>query len=97
MTDPGQDVDARWEDDGLPALGDETQDEALPGDREHAPASLDWGTTPDEESRDEPLDARLAREEPDVPLPVVETAESRGLTAEESAVHVVEEGHGLTD
>lgn len=39
----------------------------VPGDRDDRPLGLDeWGTTAEEERRGEPLDGRLAREEPDV-------------------------------
>jgi hypothetical protein len=48
----------------------------LPPDREDGPLALDeFGTTAEEQRHGEPLDARLAREEPDV-----ETAESAGAS-----------------
>jgi len=42
--------------------GDPQEGVSPPSDR---PASLDWGTTAIEQSEDEPLSARLARERPD--------------------------------
>jgi uncharacterized protein DUF5709 len=81
--DPG----SRFEDAGIPDLQDGTpeQQEAedpqelpLPGDAPNA--SVDWGTTAEEQREGEPLDLRLSREEPD---PVLEeiNGEKRRPTA----------------
>jgi hypothetical protein len=45
--------------------GDVQEEIPVPGDR--PVASTDWGTTASEESQGEPMDLRLAREEPDMP------------------------------
>jgi hypothetical protein len=88
---------------------------------DHPQAVDEWGTTAAEELRGEPLDLRLAREEPDGPDTVVEvvrplyqpgaeywiddeTAEVGDFdalredtpSAEELAVHVVDEPPGIT-
>ena len=47
------------------ATGDPQEGASPPTDR---PASLDYGTTAYEQEHEEPLDAKLAREVPDVPL-----------------------------
>jgi hypothetical protein len=86
-------------------------------------AAGDWGTTPEEQRRGEPLDVILAREEPDAPVVIDESvaghlyqpgAESWAddepaevgdvdaiwedtLSAEESAVHIVDDPPGATD
>ncbi len=71
-----RDAGSRFEDAGIPDLQDGTpaQQEAedpqelpLPGDAPNA--SVDWGTTVEEQVEGEPHDVRLAREEPD---PVIE-------------------------
>ena len=115
--------------DGIPAT-DEVPEELLrtgevsegpipPGDRPLV--ADDWGTTPWEEREGEPLDLRLAREEPDgpglldEPVPLLyqpgaeywedeEPAEIGDVdarwedtpSAEELAIHVVEEPPGIT-
>ena len=69
--DPG----SRFEDAGIPDLQDGTpeqqqaedpQELPLPGDAPNA--SVDWGTTVEEQIQGEPLDVRLAREQPDPTL-----------------------------
>ena len=52
------------DDDGKRITGDAQEQMAVPAER--PVASTDYGTTADEELHDEPLDARLAREEPDM-------------------------------
>jgi hypothetical protein len=84
--DPG----SRFEDAGIPDLQDGTpeQQEAedpqelpLPGDAPNA--SVDWGTTVEEQIEGEPHDVRLARELPD---PVLEEInDGRRRRADESA------------
>jgi len=66
-------VRSRFEDEGIPDLQEETPGVPEAGDAEELPlpgtepgAVLDHGTTAEEQLRGEPLDARLAREEPDV-------------------------------
>jgi hypothetical protein len=78
--DPG----SRFEDAGIPDLQDGTpeQQEAedpqelpLPGDAPNA--SVDWGTTDEEQVEGEPHDVRLAREEPDPTLEEINGARRR--------------------
>jgi hypothetical protein len=78
--DPG----SRFQDAGIPDLQDGTpeQQEAedpeelpLPGDAPNA--SVDWGTTAEEQREGEPLDVRLAREEPDPALEEVNDGRRR--------------------
>jgi hypothetical protein len=75
MTAQPSDRGSRFEDAGIPDLQDGTpeqqraedpQELPLPGDRPNA--SVDWGTTAEEEREGEPLDVRLAREAPDPAL-----------------------------
>jgi len=56
------------EQDGKRVTGDTQEEIAVPGER--PVASVDYGTTQSEEANDEPLDGRLAREEPDLPATV---------------------------
>ena len=95
------------------ATGDPQEGTPPPSDR---PAAADYGVTADEQSRPEPLDQRLAREQPDIARPdalgvvIVEPedeelglddeedlvgragdAPESGLSAEEAAVHIVDE------
>jgi hypothetical protein len=84
--DPG----SRFEDAGIPDLQDGTpelqeaedpQELPLPGDAPNA--SVDWGTTVEEQIEGEPHDVRLARELPD---PVLEEInDGRRRRADESA------------
>jgi hypothetical protein len=97
------------------ATGDPQEGTPPPSDR---PAAADYGVTAEEQSRPEPLDRRLAREEPDTlareePGTVLVGPEDEGLglpdderemvgrvevdpllgsSAEEAAVHIVDEG-----
>lgn len=66
---------SRFEDAGIPDLQDGTPEQhwsedpeelPLPGDRPNA--SVDWGTTVEEQLEGEPLDRRLKRERPDPAL-----------------------------
>jgi hypothetical protein len=76
MTEPeGQTArDISYEDDGVPEIADDDNPtSALAEDPEFAPvpgerpnASIDFGTTAEEQSEGESLDGRLAREVPDV-------------------------------
>jgi hypothetical protein len=69
------------------ATGDPQEGASPPSDR---PAAADYGTTAREQSRPEPLDARLARELPDDESEIVGRAsppETGGLSAEEAAIH----------
>lgn len=63
---------------------------------DHYLAVEDFGTTADEARRGESLDQRLAEEEPDVsPDGTADTDDESavdGRAAEESALHVIEEG-----
>jgi hypothetical protein len=70
-----RDVESRFEDAGIPDLQDGTpeqqqaedpQELPLPGDQPGA--SVDWGTTAEEQAEGEPLSLRLSREEPDAVL-----------------------------
>jgi hypothetical protein len=74
---------------------------AAPGDRPNA--SIDYGTTVEEQRRDEPLDGRLAREEPDptanldlengepYPIDTAETGEPAGRIVSPSGDAFVDE------
>ncbi|OLB64964.1 MAG: hypothetical protein AUI10_08900 [Actinobacteria bacterium 13_2_20CM_2_72_6] len=56
-----------WDDVESARAADGPDPYPVPGDREDGPAAMDeYGTTPDEQRRGEPIDLRLAREEPDV-------------------------------
>src|SRR5205823_5730062 len=59
--------------------GDAQEGMAPPGDR--ARATVDWGVTPDEERRGEPIDVRVQRERPEEGStdPVDDVAEDLGL------------------
>jgi hypothetical protein len=79
------------------ATGDPQEGVAPPADH---PASLDWGTTAEEQRLGEPLDRQLARELPDVTddrdtvgheLFGRPEDNQDGLSAEESAMHVERE------
>jgi hypothetical protein len=76
------------------ATGDPQEGVAPPADH---PASLDWGTTAEEQRLGEPLDRQIARELPDVfddPETVGRELFGQsdggqdGLSAEEAAMHV---------
>ena len=62
--------------DGKRITGDPQEEMAVPAERPIA--STDYGTTTEEERHDEPLDGRLAREEPDM-------LERAAVDADESA------------
>jgi hypothetical protein len=79
------DTGSRLEDAGIPDLQDGTpeqqqaedpQELPLPGDAPNA--SVDWGTTVEEQLEGEPHDVRLAREEPDPVLEEINGAPRRG-------------------
>jgi Family of unknown function (DUF5709) len=56
-----------YDDVDSPRAADGPDPYAVPGDRDDGPAAIDeYGTTAAEQRRGEPLDLRLAREEPDV-------------------------------
>ncbi|MCW2536542.1 MAG: uncharacterized protein JWQ26_2241 [Modestobacter sp.] len=92
MTEPeGQTArDISYEDDGVPEIADDDRPTtALAEDPQFAPvpgeqpnASIDFGTTAEEQSEGESLDGRLAREEPDVD-------EQSGVRAAESPERTV--------
>lgn len=93
IPEPSSDLEAE----AVPDRGDSLAAQEATGDaQEGLAAPLDrpqgveeWGTTASEEAAGEPLDLRLSREEPEV-LDRVD-APADGLTAEESAMHVVPE------
>ncbi len=83
-----RDAGSRFEDAGIPDLQDGTpeQQEAedpqelpLPGDAPNA--SVDWGTTVEEQVEGEPHDVRLRREEPDPALDEINGGRRRRSTA----------------
>lgn len=83
--DPG----SRFEDAGIPDLQDGTpeqqqaedpQELPLPGDAPNA--SVDWGTTVEEQLEGEPHDLRLSREEPDPVLDEINGARRRPRAAD---------------
>jgi hypothetical protein len=119
-------IDRSLDEEGIPDLEGPLPEKAATGDPQEGaspptdrPASLDYGTTAEEQSRPEPLDVRLARELPDdEPLGAEPEAgvilapedealgieddekdvvgratddDLGGLSAEEAAVHVVDE------
>jgi Family of unknown function (DUF5709) len=62
------DESTAWDDVESPRVADGPDPAPLPPDREDGPLAVDeYGTTAAEQRRGEPLDLRLAREEPDVP------------------------------
>jgi len=70
---PDQDPASALEEEGVPDLQDGTPGQQWAGDPQQMPVpaerpvgSNEYGTTVDEQIRDEPLDRRLARELPDV-------------------------------
>ena len=89
---------------GIPALEGPLPEKAATGDPQEGvappadhPASLDWGTTAEEQRLGEPLDRQLARELPDVfddhdavgrELFGQPDGTQDGLSAEEAAMHV---------
>ncbi|MFC9978107.1 DUF5709 domain-containing protein [Spirillospora sp. NPDC127200] len=88
--DPERRSGSRLEDEGIPDLQDGTpqqqwaedpQEMPVPGDE---PVALDdFGTTAEEVREGEGLDGRLAREEPERPLPGNEPARPAGRLVEE--------------
>ncbi|MFC3999119.1 hypothetical protein ACFOVU_24585 [Nocardiopsis sediminis] len=92
-----------WEDDGLPAQEDTTEDQPLPA--EHPIAMDEYGTTGTEREAGEPLDEALAREVPDVQESDIDKGPENeairypedfpedplGHSAEEQAMHEQEE------
>lgn len=57
-----------WDDVDSPRAADGPEPAPLPPDREDGPLAIDeYGTTAEEQRRGEPLDLRLAREQPDIP------------------------------
>jgi hypothetical protein len=75
VSDPAADGIPEYADDDSTAYDDVESPRAadgpdpypVPGDRDDGPAAMDeYGTTPEEQRRGEPIDLRLAREEPDV-------------------------------
>ena len=79
---------------GKVATGDPQEGQAPPNDRPRA--SVDWGTTAEEEREGEPLDVRIQRERPDVdrlepgapgePVQLVDPDEGDGLDEEAELV-----------
>ena len=74
MTDEREKSGRTLEEEGVPDLEGPLVEKEITGDPQEgvAPpnyrpkAATDWGTTVDEQRRPEPLDVRIAREEPDV-------------------------------
>ncbi|RCV50652.1 DUF5709 domain-containing protein [Marinitenerispora sediminis] len=83
--DPVNQDAADWEDAGLPAQEDSTEDVALPADE---PVAMDeFGTTGTEREAGEPLDVALSREEPDVgQRPRDEESHAPRLVAEDEGI-----------
>lgn len=101
--DPG----SRFEDAGVPDLQDGTPEQQAAEDPQESPlpgeapnASVDWGTTAEEQLQGEPHDLRLSREEPDPVLEEINGEPRRpskgdgdvgmdgGFTQEERAIHL---------
>jgi hypothetical protein len=56
-----------WDEVDSPRIADGRDPAPLPPDREDGPVAMDeYGTTPEEQRRGEPMDLRLSREEPEV-------------------------------
>ena len=93
-------LDRSLDEEGIPDLAGPLPEKAATGDPQEGtpppadrPASLDYGVTGEEQSRPEPLDAKLARELPDEPQPdadsvvlVDPTDEDVGLVDDEKDV-----------
>lgn len=104
--DPVNETAADWEEAGLPAQEDSTEDQALPG---RVPTAMgEFGSTGTEkesgepyEEAGEPLDQALAREEPDLPGALGSTARTAdefpppGPEQETGGVRVVETDEGI--
>jgi hypothetical protein len=73
----------------------EPDDDLDPADldmnHDRALASESWGTTAVEQRSGEPLEVRLAHEEPDPDVVARSVGADGGQTAEEAAMHVVDE------
>ncbi|HEU5160141.1 MAG TPA: DUF5709 domain-containing protein [Streptosporangiaceae bacterium] len=72
MREPGRDPESSLEDEGIPDMQDGTPQQQWANDPQQAPvpgdepmAVDDYGTTAEEQHESEPLDQRLAREEPE--------------------------------
>ncbi|QBI55244.1 DUF5709 domain-containing protein [Streptomonospora litoralis] len=106
--DPVNETAADWEEAGLPAQEDTTEDQPLPG---RVPTAIDEsGSTGTEkesgeplEESGEPLDDALAREQPDVPGALGSTARTAdefpppGPEQETGGVRVVESDEGVRE
>ncbi|GAA1781585.1 MULTISPECIES: DUF5709 domain-containing protein [Streptomonospora] len=106
--DPVNETAADWEEAGLPAQEDTTEDQPLPG---RVPTAIDEsGSTGTEkesgvpfEESGEPLDEALAREQPDVPGALGSTARTAdefpppGPEQETGGVRVVESDEGVRE
>jgi hypothetical protein len=89
--DPGADPDGQGvpevADDATPGAGEIPEPEVIAVPTEQPVASTSYGTTALEQAAGEPLETRLAHEEPDHP----ERGDSRNVRpAEEAAMHVEE-------
>ncbi|GAA3747930.1 hypothetical protein HDA32_001577 [Spinactinospora alkalitolerans] len=95
--DPINDQASDWEEVGLPAQEDSTEDSPLP---QEEPVAMDeFGTTGTEREAGEPLDTALSREQPDVeeqspdPVDAAETdPRSERLVSEDEGVREDHEG-----
>ncbi|MDT0303669.1 DUF5709 domain-containing protein [Streptomonospora wellingtoniae] len=99
--DPVNETAADWEEAGLPAQEDTTEDQALPG---RVPAAIDEsGSTGTEKESGEPLDEALAREQPDVPGALGSTARPAeaspppGPEQDTGGVRIVESDEGVRE
>ncbi|MDA0566092.1 DUF5709 domain-containing protein [Streptomonospora sp. S1-112] len=99
--DPINDDAADWEEAGLPAQEDTTEDQILPAEE---PVAMDEvGSTGTDKEAGEPLDEALARDEPDVPGALGSTAQpadqlpTRGPEEDPEGVRLVESDEGLRE
>lgn len=99
---PGaQDAGSRFEDAGIPDLQDGTPEQQWSEDPEELPlpgdspnASIDWGTTAEEQLEGESLDRRLQREQADPAL--TEIGDDLEGTVEEDPDRVEDDGSDVT-
>ncbi|MBV2363629.1 DUF5709 domain-containing protein [Streptomonospora nanhaiensis] len=99
--DPINEDAADWEEAGLPAQEDSTEDLILPAEE---PVAMDEvGSTGTEKEAGEPLDEALARDEPDVPGALGSTAQpadqlpNRGPEEDPEGVRLVESDEGVRE
>jgi hypothetical protein len=96
MTGPPHDPPSRFEDEGIPDLQEGTPEQQWAQDPQEMPlpgrepvAVFEYGTTAEEQRQGEPLDIRLAREEPDTSERDIPDIASTDLDARDPAFEQV--------